>query len=248
MSFSVPKSWEELTQEQLRDILRLLWLYGEAPDWQQRVEMAALLYLCQIEVVQRTAEAWLCRERNGNSSFLMSTELLPSMLKHVEWVTQTDSINVRLESVGKYQAIDFELHDLKFGLYLEAENYYQSFLVSRDSARLVPIARILYDIPDEDKTDEFKEEVLTGVFLWYSNAKRVLSERFPHFLKKTEGTVESTTPKSLQESTEAQIRLLTKGDVTKRDYVINGLKTWEAFAELDAQAREAEEIRQKYGE
>ena len=46
----------------------------------------------------------------------------------------------------------------------------------------------------------------------------------------------------LQESMDAQIRALTKGDVTKEAEVLQ-LDTWRALTELNAQAKEYEELR-----
>ena len=44
----------------------------------------------------------------------------------------------------------------------------------------------------------------------------------------------------------AQIRALTKGDITKERDILN-MDTWRALTELDALAREYEEINRKYG-
>ena len=46
----------------------------------------------------------------------------------------------------------------------------------------------------------------------------------------------------LQEAMDAQIRALTKGDVTKEAEVLQ-LDTWRALTELNAQAKEYEELR-----
>lgn len=45
----------------------------------------------------------------------------------------------------------------------------------------------------------------------------------------------------------AQIRALTKGDITKEKEVLH-LDTWRALTELDALAKEAEEFNRKYSE
>ena len=46
--------------------------------------------------------------------------------------------------------------------------------------------------------------------------------------------------------TNAMIRLLSKGDVTKVKKIYN-VDTWLALTELDAQAKESEEFKNKYG-
>lgn len=248
MSFTVPVSWERLSQEQLRYVIRLLRLYGGAPDWQERVTAAAFLRFCDIEVAGRTDQGWLCRERGSGKTFLLDPALLPELLGHLGWVAQPDRMNVRIEKAGKYEAVDFELQELPFGKYLEAENWYQSFLLSPEENSLKELARILYLVPDGDEAPELCGEILTGAFLWFGAVKTMMAGWFPNFLKKAaDGDGRPVTQESLIESANAQMRLLTKGDVTKDQYIRDEVKTWTAMAELDALAKEAEEIRRKYG-
>lgn len=247
MSFTVPTSWSELTQEQLRFMLRLLWLYGEAPDWQRRVKVAAFLHFTGVEVVRRTDQGWLCRERTTGKTFLLDPDLLPSIVRPLDWTCHSEQIDVRIDRVGEYQALDFKLQEMMFGEYLEAEGYFQSYLLGRKEESLVGLANRLYRIPDNQDVPELKEEVLIGAFLWFSAAKQLLAREFPNFLKLAAGEPEPITRESLIESVRAQMRLLTKGDVTKEDYIKNNVDTWTAMAELDALAKEAEEIQRKYG-
>lgn len=247
MSFTIPKGWEELTAEQLRYVIRLLWLYNGHADWQQRVQTAAFVHFADIEVVSHTDQGWLCRERRHGTTFLLDPELLPSIMQHVEWMTKTERMTVRIEQVEEHKAVDFELQELPFGKYLEAENNFQSYLQSKKESCLVELARILYLVPDGSDAPELREEILMGAFLWFNAAKQLLGQQFPNFLKPASGKQEDITQESLIESMRAQIRLLTKGDVTKQKYILEETDTWTALAELDALAKEAEEIKRKYG-
>lgn len=247
MSFTIPKGWEKLTAEQLRYVIRLLWLYNGHADLQQRVQTAAFVHFADIEVVSHTDQGWLCRERRHGATFLLDPELLPSIMQHVEWMTETERMTVRIEQVEGHKAVDFELQELPFGKYLEAENNFQSYLQSKKESCLVELARILYLVPDGSDAPELREEILMGAFLWFNAAKQLLGQQFPNFLKPASGKQEDITQESLIESMRAQIRLLTKGDVTKQKYILEETDTWTALAELDALAKEAEEIKRKYG-
>lgn len=246
MAFSVPGSWPELTQEQLRHVIRLLWLYGEAPDWEDRVATAAFLYFAHVEVARHLPEGWLCRERLSGKTFLLSPELLPSCIQAVTFVCKPEEMTDRIEIDG-YDAYDFELQELPFGKYLELEGFYQSYLLSKNNDCLQGMARILYRVPEDDDAEELKDEILMGVFLWYGAVKQLLSREFPNFLKPASTAAGAITRESLIASMRAQMRLLTKGDVTKEQYVRNEVDTWTALAELDASAKEADEIEKKYG-
>lgn len=247
MSFTVPTAWDELTQEQLRDVLSLLWICGDYPGWENRVKVAAFLRFTGLEVVRKTDQGWLCRERRTRKVFLLDPDLLPALMKTVEWVCHTETINVRIERVDVYTPVDFELQEMMFGEYLEAEGFFQSYLQGRKEQSLVGLARRLYRIPEDCDVPELKEEVLLGAFLWFSAAKQILGREFPHFLKPAAGAPEPVTRESLIGSMRAQMRLLTKGDVTKEHDIRNNVDTWTAMAELDALAQEAEEIERKYG-
>ena len=243
MSFKVPTCWKELTEQQLRHVIRLLWLSQEHPELQS----AIMLYLYGIRVVKRTDQGWLCQEKKSGDHFIIDPDVMLSMKESVDWVLQPEKMDVRIERVGRYQAVDFELRDLMFGDYLACENFFQAFLSSHEEARLVELTRKLYQVPDSVEEVKFEKEVIAGAFLWFNAAKQVLGEWFPHFLKPAGEVGGSGTRENQLESTRAQIRLLTKGDVTKQDYIMNHTDTWTALGELDALAMEAEEIKQKYG-
>ena len=69
---------------------------------------------------------------------------------------------------------------------------------------------------------------------------------FPHFLRPAESAGSGSTPDydTLRRNVDAQIRALTKGDVTKESQIL-ALDTWRALTELDAQAREYEELNKR---
>ena len=78
MSFNLPTTWSQLNQEQLRHVVRLIWLYAETPDWENRVSTAAFLYFARLEVAKRLPEGWLCREQASGKTFLFAPDLLPA--------------------------------------------------------------------------------------------------------------------------------------------------------------------------
>ena len=246
MSFNLPTEWSQLNQEQLRHVVRLIWLYAETPDWENRVSTAAFLFFAGLEVAKRLPEGWLCREQASGKTFLFAPDLLPACVQSVSFVCQVEQMTDRIEIDG-LDAVDFELQELPFGKYLELEGFYQSYLLSRNNDCLQGMARILYRVPEDDDAEDLKDEILMGVFLWYGAVKQLLSREFPNFLKPASTAAGSITRESLIASMRAQMRLLTKGDVTKEQYIRNEVDTWTALAELDASAKEADEIEKKYG-
>ncbi len=67
---------------------------------------------------------------------------------------------------------------------------------------------------------------------------------FPNFFKKVEGDGDTEPPTydDMRRNIDAQIRALTKGDITKEREILS-LEAIRALTELDAQAREYDDLR-----
>lgn len=245
VSFRVPTSWGELNQQQLHHVLKLLFIYGEQAGGMNTVKLWALCHFCGFEVERKTDSGWLCELHNSHKTFLLNPELLPSILEQLSWLDHPEEMTVRLERVGEYQAVDMLFRDLTFGDYLVLENFYQAYLATHDEAKLQKMFRILYSVPQKANVD-IRPYVLLSVFFWYTATKHTYSKAFPHFLKPVAEGQQTGTQEAQREMMDAQIRLLTKGDVTKKQAVYN-VPAWDALTELDALARDSEEFKQKYG-
>lgn len=245
VSFRVPTSWGELTQEHLRYVLKLLFIYREQADGMNTVKSWALSKFCGFEVVRKLDSGWLCELHKSRKTFLLNPELLPSIMDHLSWLDHPEEMTVRMEMVEGYKAVDMLFRELPFGSYLILENFYQSYLQTHDEALLQKMFRILYSVPD-DATVNIRPYVLLSVFFWYNATKHTYSKAFPHFLKPVAEGQQTGTQESQREMMDAQIRLLTKGDVTKKKAILN-VPAWDALTELDALARDSEEFKRKYG-
>ena len=145
---------------------------------------------------------------------------------------------------------------MTFNEYLHAEKYYQLFVDTKDMEYIDNLAQWLYHdshgraagygdaVDDHGKVVE--DVTLTpgervGTLLWFVHVKRVMAWAFPHFFKRT--VVEDGQPEHVDfmELYNIQLRALTGGDVTKESTVLS-LECWRALTELDAKAREAEEL------
>lgn len=239
VNLRIPEGWGQLTQEELREVLRLYTLLGE--KGMDSVKSAFLCSANNMTVVRKTDIGWLCTI--GKDKFILNTELLPDIFSHMEWIDHPEQMTDRLQHVGKYEARDMWLRTLPFGHYLMLENFYQAFLASEDPSLLGRMARVLYNVPDDAKDFHPEPYELNATFMWYTAVKRRFAEEFPNFLKPAAGQ-ETGTAASQKDIMAAQIRILTKGDITKNDAILKS-DTWSALLELDALAKEAEEFKNK---
>ena len=102
------------------------------------------------------------------------------------------------------------------------ENLYQGFLSTQKDALLDDLAHVLY--PGCSATLTPEERI--SIFYWVASLKDMFARCFPDFFQPATANAENllgSSPnigKQLQESMDAQIRALTKGDITKaNDYI-----------------------------
>lgn len=243
LHLTCPRSWRDMTQEQLRYALHVI---GSGLHSPVEARTLMLLRFTGIHVVRRTPEGWLCSINTNLSegkkkkhTFLLQSWQVQDFIKQLEYVDSYETMDVRLESIQGFKAVDALLHGVRFHDYLQMEKYYQGYLSTHDGKYALGLTQLLY--PGGVKAIDDAETA--GTIMWYSYVKKQLSHYFPHFFKPAP-VVQGKTVNWLEQMN-AQIRALTDGDITKEQAVFDK-DCWRALTELDAKAREAEEFRKKY--
>lgn len=94
----------------------------------------------------------------------------------------------------------------------------------------------------------FKPYERISIFYWFAALKDTFSRKFSDFFQPisaaTGGNLLGSSAPSVEDAMNAQIRALTKGDITKEKEVL-ALDTHRALTELNAQAREYKELNAK---
>ena len=95
----------------------------------------------------------------------------------------------------------------------------------------------------------FKPYERISIFYWFAALKDAFSRKYSDFFQPiadaaTDGNLLGSSAPSVEDAMNAQIRALTKGDVTKEAEVL-ALDTHRALTELNAQAREYRELNSK---
>ncbi len=138
-------------------------------------------------------------------------------------------------------AAEPDIEDLTFDNYLSCETLWQVWQTALDDEILVRMAQILYRKPDI----RMKPYEKVSIFYWWASVKNLLTARYRDFFRPSpvpRGQTSGPDPDTLRRNMDAQIRALTGGDITKEEAVLS-MDTWRALTELNAKAREAEEIR-----
>ncbi len=237
-NFVVPQGWHELTDKQLRYVYRLI-----ASDFEaESIQLLCLLRWSKAKVVDRhESGAFLLRHRRDlfEATPLAIAELLP----HMAWLGELPPLPVRPSILQGKEALDTDFAGVPFEIFLAVENLYQGFMTTQRDELLDTLATLLYP----GLKGELAPWERIAVFYWAASLKDFFARRFSEFFQpvadSSSNLLGDASP-DVEAAMNAQIRALTKGDVTKEREIL-ALDTWRALTELNAQAREYRELNAK---
>jgi hypothetical protein len=184
--------------------------------------------------------------KRGKEVVPLSTRQIQQATSVLDFLDSFAPMPVRIARIGKYRALPADFEKVPFEQYLYVDNLFQGYLNTQSDELLLQMAQVLYG---SDRVKPSKAH-LVGVFYWMASLKQYFAGLFPNFYKPASnnssgnllGNGQSNTYNQLRETTNAMIRALTGGDITKEERILK-MDTWRALTELDAKAREVEEIR-----
>ncbi len=252
INLTVPKSWAELSQDQLRFLLQTIIevqaanrnvSFRSMDDYsaQSAAQVATLCLLkwCGLKIVCAYADGWLVA--HDGVEFKLTAGQIASAIKHLEWTKDLPEAPVRLDEVDGATAVAADLSSgFSFDNWLSCEALWQVYQLTSNEDMLRQMPEILYRKPDI-KPDA---DALLGIFYWWAAVKSMVSDMFPNFFKPGDDG-EAPSADSMRRNMDAQIRALTKGDITKEREIL-AMDAIRALTELDAQAREYDELNKKY--
>ena len=254
LDLTYPKGWDELDQRELfallctiSDVHRLTEHSAFLDVEDYSIQTWAMIVVRRIFAYNRIlvytpyADGYLVKYRK--EEYYITAEQVASILDQFKWIREIPKEPLRLDFVGQHDALPSDLSGLPFGKWLEIENLWQGYNATRDDELLAQIGAILYP---GSKSRFFDGPYLLNLFYWVASVKEMFARRFPSFFKPTGSDGEAMPDfNTLQRAADAQIRALTKGDVTKEDLIYDTEVT-RALTELDAQSKEYEELSKKY--
>ncbi len=237
INLTFPKSWSELTDKQLLFLFTLLADGYPATD----IKVKCLLKWTSTKVIGFIEGKHLLRHKK--QEFMVSAQQLAEAITMIGWLDELPSVPVRVTRYKRHRALAADFDGVPFEKFLYCDNLYQGYLQTQDETLLDLMGNVLYDC----KVKAFPSPFRIALFYWFASLKQYFARTFPHFLQPTANTDTNLLGSSIQprEAMNAQIRALTKGDATKEKDVL-ALDTWRALTELDAQAKEYEELNKKY--
>ena len=238
-NLSLPSSWEEMSAEQR---LYVYFLLSEGYT-SEAIRSYCLLRWSGIRVVAaQGGHKFLVQY--GKQYGLLAASQVAAAATSLSFLDELPPTPTLPEEIDGHPSLPADMVGVAFQTFLMLENLYQGFLHTQDKELVRQMASVVYD--QEDVRLDGTQTI--AVFYWFASLKQMFRCRFSHFFQPLSDNggnmLGSSTDLSrhLQEAMDAQIRALTKGDVTKEAEVLQ-LDTWRALTELNAQAKEYEELR-----
>lgn len=238
INFIVPQGWHELSDKQLRYVYQLI-----AGDFAtDEMKTLCLLQWSGTKVIGRQdSGAYLLKK--GKILFEVTPLTLAELLPHLGWLGSIPAVPVRISKINRQHALPADFYEVPFETFIICDNLYQGYLQTQNDELLDQLGATLYG-----KSMTFKPYERINIFYWFAALKDTFSRKYPDFFQPidaaTGGNLLGSSASSVEDAMNAQIRALTKGDVTKEAEVL-ALDTHRALTELNAQAREYKELNAK---
>ena len=241
-NLSLPKSWADLSDPQLLFFFRQL-----ATD----KPMAEIQTLCLCQwanvLVRCRLYGSVYLVQHGKQQATLTLHQFVCAITALDFLKSFSPYPIRIRTFGKARAIAADFQGVPFSTFISTDNYYQGFLHTKNEALLNHLATLLYP---KVKSRHLTPPLLLNAFYWFSSLKQYLARLFPHFLQPMSSSSEDLLGYAppigevLRTAMNAQIRALTGGDITKEEAVLS-MDTWRALTELDAKAKEVEDIKRQ---
>ena len=238
----VPRGWHELDDKQLR------YLFGLLADDYSSAEIRTLCLFRWTGLKVQYCHNSHFVVRLGKDDFTLSATVVADAIETMKWLDEIPSYPVRLSHIGKFTALQADFLSVPFETFIFCDNLYQGYLHTKDDSLIDEMIKVLYN----GCNSKILPLERISTFYWFASLKQYFAKTFHHFFQQTGGTdgnllgSAKSIGEQVTEAMNAQIRALTKGDITKEKEVL-AMDCWRALTELNAQAKEYNELNLKYG-
>lgn len=238
IDLSLSRGWHELNDKQLRYAFGLI---AKSFTFDE-IKTLCLFRWSGLSVRHRHNADFVCRLHRQD--FIVSADQIAEMLPDLDWLDNIPPQPVCISRISRHRSFSPDFSEVPFEKFIICDNLYQGYLATQRDDLLVGLASILYQ---SSISISLSPAERISVFYWFASVKGYFARRFNHFFQPSAqtdnllGSNAQPTGTQIQQSVDAMIRALTKGDITKEREIL-ALDTHRALTELDAQAKEYQEL------
>lgn len=241
IDLKAPRSYSEMSEKQNRFVASLMVFGMESESIRIRsfIRFSGLKY-------KGSKDDFLYFKVKGHKSLIPITlDDILAFSKTLKFLTD-HYIGIHPVAIRGYIPLQAKWENMTFLQYLEAENFYQAYIHTKDEQYLHKMLATLYlkkgkkfDNNDTEKNakrlSRCNKVTKMCVFMWAMGVKEFLTQKFPDLFAPVFNTSASTP--DMYAIIQNQVRMLTDGDITKREKIFEAL-AWDALDELNAQVKE----------
>lgn len=235
----VPRGWHELNDKQFRYAFGLI-AKGFTFD---EIKTLCLFSWSGLSVRHRHNADFVCRLRRQD--FIVTADQIAEVIPALDWLDTIPPQPVCITRIGRHRSFSPDFSEVPFEKFIICDNFYQGYLTTQRDDLLDQLASILYN--HNLSTHNLSPAHRVSVFYWFASVKDLFARQYPNFFQTASqpdnliGGNRLPTGAQIQQAVNAMIRALTKGDITKEREILS-LDTHRALTELDAQAKEYQEL------
>lgn len=245
IKLSMPRSYKELNEKQIRYIADMQVAgFAELKIWHH-----CFVKFTGIRPISDSKDSYVFKGPK-KKLFTLTVSEMNYFAKKLKWVTR-NFIQFQPFPLGKFKPCDALLRDTNFIQYLDAENFYQEFIYTKNEKALFNLAATLYqpgELYDNKKTNKlanhFAKKLTEAekiiLIMWVMGIKEFFIKKFKFlFVNASVQEGDSSVP-DMFEIMKGQIRILTGGNVQDEPAILKS-PTWSALYELDKKCQEADQ-------
>lgn len=236
---SIPGVWQQCSRRQYRWLFRMLATKRDISA--AELKAVAFLRFSRLQIIGHSDDRQSYLLQYGSRIINIDPEQFAIHLRHLDWILFPPTRPWRPARMACGVPCAADMSDLSFDRWLQVENLYQGYLATDDESLLRRIGRLTI----RRRLRPLLRWELLAIFYWIASVKDFFAQRFPDFYAPVSDgcslAPEAPSAEQLRQAVNAQIRALTKGDITREEEVL-ALPCHRALAELNAQAREYQEL------
>lgn len=254
INLSAPRNYSELSENQLFDVAFLLMTgIPENSLWSK-----CFVNFTGLKPLGTVDQAAYFKLKGVKGIFSISLEEILFFSKKMKFLTKSYIGLNPIQHIGKFIPVESQFENVLFSQYLEAENFYQAYIFTKNDMHLASLMATLYykkgETYNNDRTLKRSKHFLKSSqitkfisVMWFMGVKEFFAQKYKFLFSPDkshnfdEDEDEEPQPPDMYAIIQNQMRALTDGDITKREAVLNSL-TWDALEELNNKIREAKQM------
>lgn len=237
----IPNSWDKISAKQFD-------IFADIAAREDIAELALPLFFMRIANLEPLGpvdgDSVQVTFRRSNEVFTLSTYQMAVAVEQLQFLNNPDAslyLNKQITlSLQKYGYSD--LLRKPFANFLSVDAIYAHAVQSQNPESMIKAAAAIFPKARLRKNKRDTAKLSVMAILMYAAFKDYLVGKFRNLFGSAAGEVRIASQSSVSDSINAQIRALTKGDVTAEQRVLE-TQTVRALTELDALAREYQELK-----